>query len=299
MLSTPLALLLALQHFHWRCGLVWSAGGTLTPLTAHNVFSTPTCLVGASLVTMSCMQGTWFVSCCDGDTHSASESVEDRWSRTAAVTAGGQTPGGAATNLNGCDVAPAESFLSFSSHAEEAKAPQNTAHRKTPRDRHRVAQPRVISTSEVHPAPHIIMQLCRMHRNLFLHRAGSARHLLSIFAPPATPMSAAASAASVAARATAAGAAAASTTTPAAAPKAALLIIGDEILQGSIADANTPWLAKLLYSRGVDLVRVECIPDSKADIIETVRRLRGRVGDDGFVFSSGGEAGQGLLRAGL
>ena len=31
------------------------------------------------------------------------------------------------------------------------------------------------------------------------------------------------------------------------APKAAALIIGNEILSGSITDTNTPWLAKLLY----------------------------------------------------
>ena len=30
-------------------------------------------------------------------------------------------------------------------------------------------------------------------------------------------------------------------------PKAAALIIGNEILSGSITDTNTPWLAKLLY----------------------------------------------------
>lgn len=34
-----------------------------------------------------------------------------------------------------------------------------------------------------------------------------------------------------------------------AAPRAALLAIGDELLRGSIADVNTPWLAKLLYRR--------------------------------------------------
>ena len=33
----------------------------------------------------------------------------------------------------------------------------------------------------------------------------------------------------------------------AAAPKAAALIIGNEILNGSITDTNTPWLAKLLH----------------------------------------------------
>lgn len=30
-------------------------------------------------------------------------------------------------------------------------------------------------------------------------------------------------------------------------PKAALVIIGDEVLAGSITDTNTPWLAKLLH----------------------------------------------------
>jgi hypothetical protein len=30
-------------------------------------------------------------------------------------------------------------------------------------------------------------------------------------------------------------------------PKAAMVVIGDEILAGSIADVNTPWLAKLLH----------------------------------------------------
>ena len=72
------------------------------------------------------------------------------------------------------------------------------------------------------------------------------------------------------------------------APKAALLVIGNEILSGSVTDANTPWLAKLLHSRGVDLVRVECIPDSPADIAATCLALQTRVGPDGFVFTSGG-----------
>ena len=30
-------------------------------------------------------------------------------------------------------------------------------------------------------------------------------------------------------------------------PKAAALIIGNEILNGSVVDTNTPWLAKMLY----------------------------------------------------
>lgn len=75
---------------------------------------------------------------------------------------------------------------------------------------------------------------------------------------------------------------------PSSAPIAAAIIIGDEILSGSITDVNTPWLARLLHSRGVDLVRVEYIPDNKEDIKATVIRLRERVGPQGAVFTSGG-----------
>ncbi len=40
----------------------------------------------------------------------------------------------------------------------------------------------------------------------------------------------------------------AASSTPQAGPsKAAALIIGNEILSGSITDTNTPWLAQLLY----------------------------------------------------
>jgi hypothetical protein len=46
--------------------------------------------------------------------------------------------------------------------------------------------------------------------------------------------------------------------------------------------------AKLLYARGVDMVRVEMIPDVKEDIVASVRGLSERVGSDGFVFTSGG-----------
>jgi hypothetical protein len=37
------------------------------------------------------------------------------------------------------------------------------------------------------------------------------------------------------------------TSAAAPAPKAALMVIGNEVLSGSITDTNTPWLAKLLY----------------------------------------------------
>ena len=69
-----------------------------------------------------------------------------------------------------------------------------------------------------------------------------------------------------------------SSATPLTPPKAALMVIGDEVLSGSITDTNTPWLAKLLHSRGVDLVRVEVVPDCRSDIADTATRLKQRVG---------------------
>ncbi|EFN54168.1 hypothetical protein CHLNCDRAFT_135592 [Chlorella variabilis] len=83
-------------------------------------------------------------------------------------------------------------------------------------------------------------------------------------------------------------AAAASPTQQQEGPKAALMIIGDEVLSGSITDSNTGFLAKLLHSRGVDMVHACIIPDDKREIVETVLRLKERVGPDGFVFTSGG-----------
>jgi hypothetical protein len=46
--------------------------------------------------------------------------------------------------------------------------------------------------------------------------------------------------------------------------------------------------ARVLYARGVDMVRVEMIPDVKEDIVASVRALSKRVGPNGFVFTSGG-----------
>jgi molybdenum cofactor synthesis domain-containing protein len=70
--------------------------------------------------------------------------------------------------------------------------------------------------------------------------------------------------------------------------KAAMMVIGDEILSGSVQDSNTPWLAKFLRARGVDLVRVEFVPDTFEDIEDSIVRLRKAVSDNGFVFTSGG-----------
>lgn len=54
---------------------------------------------------------------------------------------------------------------------------------------------------------------------------------------------------------------------------AAALVIGDELLNGSIADANVPVLAKFLYGRGVPLKKVEFVPDDEDVICEAVHRL--------------------------
>jgi molybdopterin-biosynthesis enzyme MoeA-like protein len=41
-------------------------------------------------------------------------------------------------------------------------------------------------------------------------------------------------------------------------------------------------------SRGVDLIRVEYIPDEEDNIADSVLQLKERVGPAGFVFTSGG-----------
>jgi molybdenum cofactor synthesis domain-containing protein len=66
---------------------------------------------------------------------------------------------------------------------------------------------------------------------------------------------------------------------------AALLIVGSEVLSGSVTDANTPWLARSLTARGVDLARVCVVPDDTADIAATARDLRAR---HPCVFVAGG-----------
>ncbi|PSC71220.1 3 -phosphoadenosine 5 -phosphosulfate sulfotransferase (PAPS reductase) [Micractinium conductrix] len=73
------------------------------------------------------------------------------------------------------------------------------------------------------------------------------------------------------------------------APKAAICVIGDEVLAGSITDANTPWLAKVLTPPGLILAKAFRGPSPlQRDICDTVLRLKERVGPSGFVFTSGG-----------
>ncbi|KAI3120302.1 hypothetical protein CBS147326_9497 [Penicillium roqueforti] len=66
---------------------------------------------------------------------------------------------------------------------------------------------------------------------------------------------------------------------------AACLIIGDEVLGGKTVDTNSAFLAKFCFSLGIDLKRIEVIPDDEDDIVEAVRRMSSRYD---FVVTSGG-----------
>ena len=79
--------------------------------------------------------------------------------------------------------------------------------------------------------------------------------------------------------------------------RAAALVIGDEILSGAIQDSNTPWLAKMLHSQGVDMVRFEYVLDEKEVIIEALRRLKRAVGEQGVIFTSGANTPQAQHKA--
>jgi molybdenum cofactor synthesis domain-containing protein len=71
---------------------------------------------------------------------------------------------------------------------------------------------------------------------------------------------------------------ASSTSSPAiAAPTAALIIIGDELLRGKFVDENGPFLLRRLRELGVDVLRVEIIPDDVEIIAESVARWSPRV----------------------
>lgn len=66
-----------------------------------------------------------------------------------------------------------------------------------------------------------------------------------------------------------------------------MLVIGDELLDGWVTDANSPWLARRLREHGVPLERVHVVGDDAGAIDEALRaelrRQRPRV-----VFTSGG-----------
>ncbi|KAL1731509.1 MoaB/Mog domain-containing protein [Schizophyllum commune] len=67
--------------------------------------------------------------------------------------------------------------------------------------------------------------------------------------------------------------------------EAAALIIGDEILNGKTLDRNSNYLARYCFANGVNLKRIEVIPDDEDEIIEASRRLTSKYD---FVVTSGG-----------
>ncbi|TKY86914.1 hypothetical protein EX895_004202 [Sporisorium graminicola] len=66
---------------------------------------------------------------------------------------------------------------------------------------------------------------------------------------------------------------------------AACLIIGDEVLNGKTKDSNSNYLAKFCFDLGIDLKRIEVIPDDEEVIVEAAKRLTSQFD---FVVSSGG-----------
>ncbi|EST06950.1 Molybdopterin binding domain protein [Kalmanozyma brasiliensis GHG001] len=66
---------------------------------------------------------------------------------------------------------------------------------------------------------------------------------------------------------------------------AACLIIGDEVLNGKTKDSNSNYFAKFCFDLGIELKRIEVIPDDEEVIVEAAKRLTSQFD---FVVSSGG-----------
>jgi molybdenum cofactor synthesis domain-containing protein len=66
---------------------------------------------------------------------------------------------------------------------------------------------------------------------------------------------------------------------------AAILIIGNEILSGKVQDENGPFLARELRALGVELRRMETVPDEVPLIVDALQRCRTQ---GQWVFTSGG-----------
>ena len=66
---------------------------------------------------------------------------------------------------------------------------------------------------------------------------------------------------------------------------AAILVIGNEILSAKVQDENGPFLARELRALGVDLRRIETVPDEVPLIVDALRRCLSQAR---WVFTSGG-----------
>ncbi len=66
---------------------------------------------------------------------------------------------------------------------------------------------------------------------------------------------------------------------------AAIIVIGNEILSAKVTDENGPWLARQLRELGVELRRIETVPDEVPLIIDALKRC---LASARWVFTSGG-----------
>jgi molybdenum cofactor synthesis domain-containing protein len=66
---------------------------------------------------------------------------------------------------------------------------------------------------------------------------------------------------------------------------AAIVVIGNEILSAKVVDENGPFLARELRALGVELKRIETVPDEIPLIIEAIHRCKAAAK---WVFTSGG-----------
>lgn len=66
---------------------------------------------------------------------------------------------------------------------------------------------------------------------------------------------------------------------------AAVLLIGDELLSGSIQDLNLSYIAKKLETRGIRVRETRIVPDIELEIINAVNTLRDKFD---YVFTTGG-----------
>jgi molybdenum cofactor synthesis domain-containing protein len=66
---------------------------------------------------------------------------------------------------------------------------------------------------------------------------------------------------------------------------AAVLLIGNELLSGSIEDRNLAHIAKTLEPKGIRVRETRIVPDIEAEIVDAVNALRSRYD---YVFTTGG-----------
>ena len=66
---------------------------------------------------------------------------------------------------------------------------------------------------------------------------------------------------------------------------AAVLLIGNELLSGSIQDENLAHIAKTLEVRGIRIRETRIVPDIESEIVDAVNQLRAKFD---YLFTTGG-----------